>query len=759
MKLLRENNFLVSHIRQGTYRLLLERAEEIMRGMKRRAWGLLLTAVMLVTSAGVGVRASGDQENQMNSLVEVTTNCKILDEIEQDEQQIVEIKACNQSKKNAVIRTYLLEDDRITPEVQTEAVNLFEKEDITDPSIQSSIEESLKDVITLKDGAIEDGIAHWKFETDQKDASRIIARYFEVELPAEATLNYEMHLKYKTDEEYYTKKVFIQTKAFIENQEVTVAADRENETKENEKSLVWSRVQEQIGTDDSTEQKGNQAEIEADRLLNVDCKITQTNANSKYRIYFDSSNFPKDEWFINGNLKIYGFEGTENSGILPMTQDKNTPNLFTCEFDRQWKNVIFLKSDWNSNVKTIDLAIDWNLQTPCFKLTSVDGKQCKGEWFDLKLPDNPGDAFGETMYFVDLRNDTYTYSNVNALFYKKDNNGERQLVEEKTMQMPRQGIFSVTIPADSSYVTFRADGYEIGTYYNFLGETVTAPDEKSFTFQPYYMDAFYYNYDGDDSYWDAYLSSANRSLDDHILYFDTRDLNNDQEKWDENNLTLTYTKKDGTVVTVKSGDGSGKLPKTRTEGIRYYHFPKESGASEYTKFTISDGQHTLRFLYVLQNETNMIRLEDACWSVYSSTGDHHIFFDDTLSQYGTIYYKAWNSNNTSETKSGTMVSISKKPEAAVVKNPDKVFVNSHSDNELIPERYDKIQFWKDNDRSKITTGPLDIERFYDYPCFKANPKNVAKGDSEYYQGGIWKSVLDVNDNGDHSLNVPYAEKR
>ena len=59
-------------------------------------------------------------------------------------------------------------------------------------------------------------------------------------MPADAiAINFDMQLQYRTDEASYTKKVLVEAKAFEEEQDITEAAKRADESKENEATVAW----------------------------------------------------------------------------------------------------------------------------------------------------------------------------------------------------------------------------------------------------------------------------------------------------------------------------------------------------------------------------------------------------------------------------------------------------------------------------------------------------------------------------------------
>lgn len=190
-------------------------------------------------------------------------------------------------------------------------------------------------------------------------------------MPAEATaINFDMQLQYRTDEASYTKKVLVEAKAFEEEQDITEAAKRADESKENEATVVWEG------------QAVSQSESEAaDENTDGENALNAVAEENQYTVYFQQSNIEDTRWNNATQIYIYAFnDGTDNlKSILPMAKEggSNLPNVWKYTFNKQWKNVIFLReSTWpkdnDKSSQTVDLQIDWKLNQPCFKLTGDD---------------------------------------------------------------------------------------------------------------------------------------------------------------------------------------------------------------------------------------------------------------------------------------------------------------------------------------------------------------------------------------------------
>ena len=105
-----------------------------------------------------------------------------------------------------------------------------------------------------------------------------------------------------------------------------------------------------------------------------------------YTVYFDASNFSTDEWFPN-NLYVHGFTGTDVSNPQQMVKSSKGDNIYEYTFSKRYNNVIFMKgSSWSTTVSTVQgdgMSIPWDKDSPCFKLTNINGKNCAGEWYNL----------------------------------------------------------------------------------------------------------------------------------------------------------------------------------------------------------------------------------------------------------------------------------------------------------------------------------------------------------------------------------------
>ena len=208
--------------------------------MKKKVWALLLVFAVLVTTVNFPAVAGAEEEADTSGVViKVKNDMNGSDTEESDEIQTVQILAQNQGNADAVVRIFLLNEDKETADTEVEIPNLCEKDQITDETVQTDMSKTLESALTLSDGTNADLDAAWVEKKDDNGA--VTARYLEATLPAGASTSFDMQLMYRTDEENYTKKTVVQAKAFVDEQDVTEASDVEDE--DNEAEVKWETVQ------------------------------------------------------------------------------------------------------------------------------------------------------------------------------------------------------------------------------------------------------------------------------------------------------------------------------------------------------------------------------------------------------------------------------------------------------------------------------------------------------------------------------------
>lgn len=215
-------------------------------------------------------------------------------------------------------------------------------------------------------------------------------------MPAEATaINFDMQLQYRTDEASYTKKVLVEAKAFEEEQDITEAAKRADESKENEVTVTWEG------------QAVSQPESEAaDEDTDGENNINTVSETGVYTLYFEQNTIddPDSAWDNATQISVYAFSNNDNTGVLQMYKvpGSDSKNIWKITFDKKWTHVIFLTGNgWTLPCnQTENIPIDWSLNSPCYKLTgeaASDKKKKVDTPFEYK--ETPLDADGITVYY------------------------------------------------------------------------------------------------------------------------------------------------------------------------------------------------------------------------------------------------------------------------------------------------------------------------------------------------------------------------
>lgn len=209
-------------------------------------------------------------------------------------------------------------------------------------------------------------------------------------MPADAiAINFDMQLQYRTDEASYTKKVLVEAKAFEEEQDITEAAKREDESKENEVTVAWEG------------QAVSQSESEAaDENADGENNINTVSETGGYTLYFEQSTIGDDAWNSATQISVYAFNsGGDHTDIQKMykVSESSSKNIWKFIFNKPWEQVIFLVgTDWGT--QTVDLNVDWKKNSPCFKLT---GKEPGGKAVAQQevYNETPLAADGITVYY------------------------------------------------------------------------------------------------------------------------------------------------------------------------------------------------------------------------------------------------------------------------------------------------------------------------------------------------------------------------
>lgn len=311
--------------------------------------------------------------------------------VEQNVAQTIHVTAQGQCSQSVCLNVYLKnEDGSLATDI--DAVNLLTSDQLTDKNTQKTIDETLKDSVTLNNGTKVSPTAEWK--NDKDDNGTVTSKYLQITMPTDTTaINFDMQLQYRTDEASYTKKVLVEAKAFEEEQDITEAAKRADESQENEATVVWEG------------QAVSQSESEAaDEDTDGENNINTVSETGVYTLYFEQSTIGDTGWENATQISVYAFNKDDNTdtGIQQMykVSESSSKKIWKFIFNKPWKQVIFLVgTDWRSGKQTVDLNVDWTKNSPCFKLTGINQENKKAEAQQEEYKETPLDADGITVYY------------------------------------------------------------------------------------------------------------------------------------------------------------------------------------------------------------------------------------------------------------------------------------------------------------------------------------------------------------------------
>ena len=366
-----------------------------MRGKAKQRVSLILVVTMVLGTVLTGntVFAAGESSDEQDR-IKINISKDSEQTVEQNVTQTIHVTAQGQCSQSVCLNVYLKNEDG-SAATDIDAVNLLTSDQLTDKNTQKTIDETLKDSVTLNNGTKASPTAEWK--NDKDDNGTVTSKYLQITMPAEATaINFDMQLQYRTDEASYTKKVLVEAKAFEEEQDITEAAKRADESKENEVTVTWEG------------QAVSQPESEAaDEDADGENNINTVSETGGYTLYFEQNTIddPDSAWDNATQISVYAFNSNDdNTGVLQMykVSESDSKNIWKIMFDKKWTQVIFLTgNNWDGvSNQTEDIQIDWSLNSPCYKLkgeAASDNKKKVDTPFEYK--ETPLDADGITVYY------------------------------------------------------------------------------------------------------------------------------------------------------------------------------------------------------------------------------------------------------------------------------------------------------------------------------------------------------------------------
>lgn len=470
-----------------------------MRGKAKQRVSLILVVTMVLGTALTGntVFATGESSAEQDR-IKINISKDSEQTVEQNVAQTIHVTAQGQCSQSVCLNVYLKNEDG-SAATDIDAVNLLTSDQLTDKNTQKTIDETLKDSVTLNNGTKASPTAEWK--NDKDDNGTVTSKYLQITMPADAiAINFDMQLHYRTDEASYTKKVLVEAKAFEEEQDITEAAKRADESKENEATVVWEG------------QAVSQSESEAadeDADGENESQVMAASAETGVTIYFAA---PKDWTDKEYTIEAKGCESNpENRWICQ--EMVNTGETYN---NLQVYKVVMSYPKYGGYDRFQFLAklegqqLDYKEVFQNWKtVADIDGRifysDGKSEVYNPFDPNNHTYFAGKNILFYNKGNEDLS-GGVTAVFYEKDNSGTLKEIKRIKMTAGTGNIkFSVTIPDEAcSYIRFvrTPNGKTLGdSYSNFYGQ---GNEEADVTESFVYSDSMYcYNYNGtaDNSSW------------------------------------------------------------------------------------------------------------------------------------------------------------------------------------------------------------------------------------------------------------------
>ena len=374
------------------YRFMEKGWSSKMRGKAKQRVSLILVVTMVLGTALTGntVFATGESSDEQDR-IKINISKDSEQTVEQNVAQTIHVTAQGQCSQSVCLNVYLKNEDG-SAATDIDVVNLLTSDQLTDKNTQKTIDETLKDSVALNNGTKASPTAEWK--NDKDDNGTVTSKYLQITMPADATaINFDMQLQYRTDEASYTKKVLVEAKAFEEEQDITEAAKRADESKENEATVVWEG------------QVASQSESEAaDENADGENNINTVSETGVYTLYFEQNTINDLDWDNATQISVYAFNKDDNTatGIQQMykVSESSSKKIWKFIFNKPWKQVIFLvgTDDWSSGKQTVDLNVDWTKNSQCFKLTGINSKG-KAEAQQSEYKETPLDENGITVYY------------------------------------------------------------------------------------------------------------------------------------------------------------------------------------------------------------------------------------------------------------------------------------------------------------------------------------------------------------------------
>ena len=421
---------------------------------------LVVTMVLGTVLTGNTVFATGESSDEQDR-IKINISKDSEQTVEQNVTQTIHVTAQGQCSQSVCLNVYLKNEDG-SAATDIDAVNLLTSDQLTDKNTQKTIDETLKDSVTLNNGTKASPTAEWK--NDKDDNGTVTSKYLQITMPADATaINFDMQLQYRTDEASYTKKVLVEAKAFEEEQDITEAAKRADESKENEATVVWEG------------QVVSQPESEAaDENADGENNINTVSETGVYTLYFEQNTINDPDWDNATQISVYAFNKDDktDTGIQQMykVSESRSKKIWKFIFNKPWKQVIFLvgTDDWSSGIQTVNLNVDWEKNSPCFKLTGKKSGD-RAEAQQGEYNEAPLDTNGITVYYdatlskLSYEDNKKGIPNPDSTVYYYATNGTLSTIETMTKEVKEtdghvyNDVYKAILPKGYTKIRFAAN--------------------------------------------------------------------------------------------------------------------------------------------------------------------------------------------------------------------------------------------------------------------------------------------------------------
>lgn len=433
-----------------------------MRGKAKQRVSLILVVTMVLGTVLTGntVFATGESSDEQDR-IKINISKDSEQTVEQNVTQTIHVTAQGQCSQSVCLNVYLKNEDG-SAATDIDAVNLLTSDQLTDKNTQKTIDETLKDSVTLNNGTKASPTAEWK--NDKDDNGTVTSKYLQITMPADVTaINFDMQLQYRTDEASYTKKVLVEAKAFEEEQDITEAAKRADESKENEATVAWEG------------QAVSQPESEAaDENTDGENNINTVSETGVYTLYFEQNTINDPDWDNATQISVYAFNKDDktDTGIQQMykVSESRSKKIWKFIFNKPWKQVIFLvgTDDWSSGIQTVNLNVDWEKNSPCFKLTGKKSGD-RAEAQQGEYNEAPLDTNGITVYYdatlskLSYEDNKKGIPNPDSTVYYYATNGTLSTIETMTKEVKEtdghvyNDVYKAILPKGYTKIRFAAN--------------------------------------------------------------------------------------------------------------------------------------------------------------------------------------------------------------------------------------------------------------------------------------------------------------